>query len=196
MLEPHGKSLISKAILGSALVIFSIGAGMFLGRWESLKFTPYVTLGQILQVCTLLFIGVVANWVYAKAHGSRSKRVEILCGIVDDILDCVKHIHSIVVECHGKQDIPRAKQHLITGGLRDYGNAVRELEMVLKNLPRIRNSTDFIALQHDREEYRDTVTGQSFPVNLTLEQFLEASKLYPKIRSNSHRFQLLLTELV
>lgn len=196
MLEPHGKSLISKAILGSALVIPSIGAGMFLGRWECFKFTPHITLGQILQVCTLLFIGVVANWVYAKAHGSRSKRVEILSGMVGEILDCVKHIHSIVIECHGKKAVPRAKQRLINGGLRNYGNAVRELEMVLENLPRIRNSPDFTALQHDREEYRDTVTGQSFPVNLALEQFLEASRLYPKIRSNLHRFQLLLTELV
>ena len=96
------RAFVSNAVLAAFYASVGLGAGFLLCCWEAFKFNPSITLGQVVQICTLLFIFLGANLVYAKAHDIRKKRIEILVDMVGDILDVVKQAHSIVQERAGQ----------------------------------------------------------------------------------------------
>ena len=79
--------------------------------------------------------------------------------------------------------------------LRDYSNAVNELEQVLTSSPQIPEIPGFKKLRRGREKYKDLVTAEPYPVSLPQERRTKESQLYTKVRSDLRRFQLRLTEL-
>lgn len=188
-------SFVYKVVLAAFSALVGLGAGFLLCCWEAFKFNPSITLGQVVQVCTLLFIFLVANQIYAKAHDSRKKRVEILADMVGDILVLVKQTGSIVFECAGQDSVSHPMRLRLDSALTDYSNAVRELEEVLEHSPRIPETPGFEKLRWGREKYKDLVTAAPYPASLPLERLTKESKLRSKIQSDLRSFQLRLAEL-
>ena len=188
-------SFVYKVVLAAFSAFVGLGAGFLLCCWEAFKFKPVITLGQAVQVGTLLLIFYWANHVYAKAHDIRKKRIEILVDMVGDILDQAKQAHSIVRKCAGQNPVSSDVRLRLDSALTDYSNAVYELDEVLKHSPHIPKISGVKKLLRGREEYKDLITEAPYPTSLPQERLSQESKLYSKIRSDLRSFQLRLTEL-
>lgn len=188
------RTFVNKAVLAVSSAFVGVGVCLLLYCWEALKFNPSITLGQVVQIGTLLLIFFWANLVYAKAHDIRKKRIEILVDMVGDILVQVQQAHSIVLECSGQDLISTDKRLRLDNALRDYSNAVNELEQVLNRSPYILETPGFKKLRRDREKYKDLVTAAPYPASLPQNRLTQESKLWSKVRSNLRRFQLQLAE--
>lgn len=187
---PFSKSFAGAASLCMLFAVIGMGAGLLLGRWEAFDFQPSIALGQIVQTCVLLFIFVLANHVYAKAHDSRKKRVEILVDMVGEILKQAQHANSIFRECAQGGAVSQRLRLSLDQALKDYSNAVNELGQVLEHSGQSTAAPGFEELQRNRAEYKDVVTESPYPASLPAKRIRQESMIYSKLKSNLWKFQM------
>ncbi len=190
MLKSPDRSFAGVAALCALFAVAGVGAGLLLGSWDGFEFYPSIALGQILQTCVLLFIFLLANHVYAKAHDSRKKQAEILHDMVDEIFAQVRQSRAIFLECAGQKSVPISVRGRLDSALRDYSNAVNELEQVLEHSGQGTDVSGFKELRRNRQKYKDLVTQSPYPTSLPAERIALESKLYSKIKSNLRKFQM------
>ena len=187
---PFSKSFAGAASLCMLFAVIGMGAGLLLGRWEAFDFQPSIALGQIVQTCVLLFIFVLANHVYAKAHDSRKKRVEILVDMIGGILTQAQQANSVFRECVQRGSVSRRLRLRLDQTLRDYSNAVNELGQVLEHSGQSSVAPGFKELRQDRQKYKNLVTESPYPASLPAERVKQESRLYSKLKSNLRKFQM------
>ena len=190
MLKSPDRSLIGAAGRCALCAFAGLAAGLLLCRWDAFEFQASIALGQIVQTCVLLLVFLLANHVYAKAHDSRKKRGEILVDMVGEIHTHVQQAHSILGECVDQEPIPIPMRRRLYSALRDYSNAVNELEQVLKHSGQSTEESGFEDLRQNREDYKYLVTKWPHPTSLLVERIAGESKLYSKIKSNLRKFQM------
>ena len=147
-----------------------------------MEIEPSIGLGQIVQTGALLLVFLLANHVYAKAHDSRKKKVEILTQ--------AQQANSIFRECAGRKSVSIPMRTRLDRALSEYSNAVNVLGQVLEHSGQSPGVSNFEELRRDREEYKDLVTESPYPISLPEERIVRESKLYGKIKSNLRKFQM------
>ena len=170
-------------------------AGLFLCQLQSFTFIPHITLGQALQTATLLLIFVTAHRYYEKAHDRRRKRIEILVNVVGGILTRVEESHAVFLRCADSGAVSDVMRFRLDGALREYSNAVRGLEDVLKQSGHLDEAPGLVRVKDDRADYKDLVTETPYPNRLPQERIAKESKLHSEIRSNLVSLQLEIAEL-
>lgn len=191
-LAPPDRSFAGTAGLCALFALVGLGSGLLLDRWEAFNFQPDIALGQIVQTCALLFIFLLANHFYAKAHDVRKKKVEILVDMVGEILKQAQQANSIFRECAQGGAVSRRLRLSLDQALRNYSNAVDELGQVLEHSGPSAAGPGFEELQRNRAEYKDLVTESPYPESLPVpaKRTKQESMLYSKLKSNLRKFQM------
>ena len=190
MPKPPGRYFAGAAGLFVFCAFAGLVTGLLLFCWEVLKFELSISLGQIVQTGALLVVFLLTNHVYAKSHDSRKKKVEILVGMVDEILTQAQQANSIFHQCAGRKSVSIPMRTRLDSALRGYSNAVNELAHVLEHSGQSLEVSGFEKLRRDREEYKNLVTESPYPISLPVMRIPRESKLYSKIRSNLRKFQM------
>ena len=175
--------------------ILGLVAGLLLSQWQSLRLIPQITLGQALQTAALLLIFLTAHRYYERAHDRRRKRIEILVDVVNGVRASAEESHAVFLRCADSESVSRGMRLRLDGALREYSNAVRGLEDVLKQSGHLDETTGLAEVKDDRAAYKDLVTEAPYPCRLPQVRIPDESKLHSKIRSNLVRLQLEVTEL-
>ena len=187
------RSFICTATLCLFFMIVGLAVGLLLHRWEVFKFSPSITLGQVVQISTLLLIFILANHVYAKAHDIRKKRIEILVGMVGGILTQEEQSHRSFLRCATEVRVSSRMRHDFDSSLRHYSNALEELEQVLRPYRNDTLSNDLEALKRNRSDYKKLTTESPYPISIPARRITDATNLHKEIRANLYNFQLQLT---
>ena len=144
----------------------------------------------MMQSGVLLLIFLLAHHIYAKAHDRRKKKTDMLVDMVGDILKQVGKAHEIILENAGQQSLSVRNRILLNSALRDYSNAINDLEEAQIHSLHIPDTPGFEQLRRDREQYKDRVTAAPYPTSLPLTLLLDESNFYKLARSNLRNFQL------
>ena len=97
--------------------------------------------------------------------------------MVGGILTRVEEAHAVFLRCADSGSVPTLMRIRLDGALRDYSNAVKGLEDVLKQSGHIREAPDLAKLKDDRADYKDLVTETPYPREIPQARIPEESKL-------------------
>ena len=146
--------LLDESAPYALVLVLGLAAGLFLEPLQSFKFIPQITLGQAVQTAALLLIFMTAHRYYEKAHDRRRKRIEILANQVNGILVRVDESHEVFLRCADNGSVSEVMRFRLDSALREYSNAVRGLEDVLKQSGHLDEATSMPRVKDDRAAYR------------------------------------------
>ena len=140
----------------------------------------------IATIITGLVLVIALNIVFANSSEHRRSEVDLLNADVRDVIKAVQNLHGFILEIRepgaGRDLLPDTQKKL--GALiLEYSNSLNLVEYSL-SLCGLETDIAFQNCRHDRERYKDLITGGAYPVSIDPAVFIAEQGEYATIQKH------------